>query len=107
VQGWCAKYVFLPAKCAADVPFQMYCPCEWPWLQPPCASLSGTYWTSRWGVRARHAVGWVWTSWGYCCSSPFIHCSRISDFFNLFSHSLPISHELILMSFCRPTSYTN
>jgi hypothetical protein len=26
VQGWCAKYIFLPAKCAADVPFQMYCP---------------------------------------------------------------------------------
>jgi hypothetical protein len=28
MQDWCAKYVFLPAKCAADVPFQMYCPCE-------------------------------------------------------------------------------
>jgi hypothetical protein len=28
MQGWCAKYVFLPPKRAADVPFQMYCPCE-------------------------------------------------------------------------------
>jgi hypothetical protein len=28
IQGWCAKYVFLPAKCATDVSFQMYCPCE-------------------------------------------------------------------------------
>jgi hypothetical protein len=28
VQGWCEKYVFQLAKCATDVPFQMYCPCE-------------------------------------------------------------------------------
>ena len=28
VQGWCAKYVFLPTKGTTDVSFQMYCPCK-------------------------------------------------------------------------------
>jgi hypothetical protein len=28
VQGWCAKYVFLPTNGTADVSFQMYRPCK-------------------------------------------------------------------------------
>jgi hypothetical protein len=57
-------------------------------------------------------LGMLWDEYGLVgdivvCIRQLSTVAGSLTFFNLFSHSLPISHELILMSFCHPTSYTN